>query len=227
MPNLRHLAIIPDGNRRWAKDQGLPVFEGHRQGYEQVKTIGLAALAQGIEQFTLWGFSTENWKRSEQEISFILDLFFQALTRELDFYLQHSIRLRVIGDRTAFSLSLQRAIEQAEVKTQNGTRGQFNLCMNYGGRAEIIHGIKKIMDSGLSSDQVDEQVVSSFLWTKDLLEPDLIIRTSGEQRLSGFFSWLSTYSELLFEDVYWPAFSVNNLNSCVQKFNERQRRFGA
>lgn len=227
MSELKHLAIIPDGNRRWAKQHGLTSAQGHRQGFEQVKTIGLAALELGIEHFTLWGFSTENWKRSQEEVGFLMNLLMQALTTELDFYLTHSIRLRIIGDRTGFSVPLQHAMTTAEEKTQLGTKGQFNVCVNYGGRAEIVAGVKKMIEAGVSADQIDEQSVSSYLWTHDLPEPDCIIRTSGEQRLSGFLSWLGSYSELMFVDVFWPEFSENDLKKCVEAFYARDRRFGS
>ncbi|NQV90457.1 di-trans,poly-cis-decaprenylcistransferase [Candidatus Uhrbacteria bacterium] len=223
---MKHLAIILDGNRRWAKERKLPSLEGHRKGYENVKTIGLAALDRGVEHFSVFAFSTENWKRSQEEVGYLMELLFLALTKELDFFLEHDVRLKVVGRREGLSDKIQCAIDEAETKTALGTRGQINLCINYGGRAEIVDGIKKLIAQGKTVEEIDEELVSGALWTNGIPEPDMIVRTSGEQRLSGFLTWSGVYSELMFVDQHWPAFSVEDLEECLEDFEGRQRRYG-
>lgn len=223
---MKHLAIILDGNRRWARAHNLPTLEGHRRGYENVKTIGLAALERGVEHFSVFAFSTENWKRSQEEVGYLMDLLFIALTKELDFYLEHDVRLNVIGRREGLSDRIIRAIEEVQVKTAGGTRGQFNLCMNYGGRAEIVEGVKKLIAQGVDPEAVDENLVATSLWTSDTPDPDMIVRTGGEQRLSGFLAWSGVYSELKFIDIHWPDFTIKDLDACLLGYEDRQRRFG-
>lgn len=223
---LTHLAIILDGNRRWAKAQGLPTLEGHRRGYANVKDIGLACLDRGITQFTVFAFSTENWNRSQEEVSYLMDLLHIALTVELDYYMKNNVRLKVIGRREGLSEKMLAAIEQAEQKTAGNTRGQFNLCVNYGGRAEIVDAVKSLLRSGVSADEITDEVIARHTWMAGIPDPDLIIRTSGEQRLSGFLTWSGVYSELLFLDVAWPAFTVQDLDAAVAEFASRERRFG-
>ncbi|MBU0646478.1 di-trans,poly-cis-decaprenylcistransferase [Patescibacteria group bacterium] len=223
---MKHLAIILDGNRRWAKAQGLPTFEGHRRGYDRVKEIGLAALERGIEHLTVFAFSTENWKRSEEEVGYLMDLLLKALTKDLDFYMKHQVRLKVIGRRTGLSDKIQAAIAEAEDKTKGNTAGQINLCINYGGRAELVDAVKDIVASGVNPEQVTEELISSKIWMKDIPDPDLIIRTSGEQRTSGFLTWSGTYSEILFVEKPWPDFTVEDLDAAIDNFSNRDRRFG-
>ncbi len=223
---LKHLAIILDGNRRWAKARGLPTFEGHRRGYDKVKTIGLAALERGVKFFTVFAFSTENWKRSTEEVAYLMDLIHLALTSEMDFYMKHDIRLRVIGRRAELSDRLVKAIDEAEAKTAGNIAGQVNLCINYGGRAEIVEAVKLLAADGVSADEVTEELIASKLWTRGIPDPDLIIRTSGEQRLSGFLTWSGVYSELLFIDKHWPDFDPSDLDAAIAEFDRRGRRFG-
>jgi undecaprenyl diphosphate synthase len=220
---MNHLAIILDGNRRWARERSLPTFEGHRRGYDNVKTIGLAALERGVEFFTVFAFSTENWKRSEEEVGYLMDLLVRALTKDLDFFLENGVRLKVIGRRNGLSQKVLKAIDQAEEKTADGRRGQINLCINYGGRAEIIDGVKQLIKSG---DEVTEENLTRAVWTHGIPDPDMIVRTSGEHRLSGFLTWSGVYSELKIVDSYWPDFSVDDLKECLSEYEERQRRFG-
>ncbi len=220
---MKHLAIIMDGNRRWAKSKGFPSLEGHRRGYDNVKTIGLAALERGVEFFTVYAFSIENWKRSEEEVGYLMDLLLRALTKDLSFFIEHDVRLKVIGRREGLSEKIVTAIDDAEQKTSHGKAGQINLCVNYGGRAEIIDGVKKVIENG---QEVTEENVSSAIWGSDMPEPDMIVRTSGEKRLSGFLTWTGVYSELKFIDKMWPDFSVEELEECIEEFGRRQRRFG-
>lgn len=220
---MKHLAIIIDGNRRWAREKGLPTLEGHRRGYDNVKTIGLAALERGVEFFTVYAFSTENWKRSEEEVGYLMDLLLKALTKDLDFFLKHDVRLKVVGRREGLSEKIIAAIEKAEQTTASGKRGQINLCVNYGGRAEIVDGVKALIDSGA---EVTEENLSQELWSQSIPDADMIVRTSGERRLSGFLTWSGVYSELKFVEKNWPDFSEEDLQACLKDFENRQRRFG-
>ncbi len=224
MKRLKHLAIILDGNRRWAKKRGASTAEGHREGYENVKRIGLAALERGIEHFSVFAFSTENWKRSKEEVSHLMGLLVFALTKEIDFYMKHNVRLVVVGSKKGLSKKVVVAIEDAQKKTSKNTAGQFNLCVNYGGRSEIIEGVNTLLEEKIEN--VTEKQLSKQLWTDQIPDPDLIVRTSGEKRLSGFLTWSGVYSELKFLDVLWPDFSLSDLDECLEDFQARQRRFG-
>lgn len=223
---IKHLAIILDGNRRWARERGLPTLEGHRRGYDNVKAIGLAALDRGIEQLTVFAFSTENWKRSEEEVGYLMDLLHLALTSELDFYMKNDVRLRVVGSREGLSEKLVAAIDAAERQTAGNARGQLNICVNYGGRLEIVDAVKRIVAEGTRPEDVTEELVSARVWTAGIPDPDLIIRTSGEERLSGFLAWSGVYAELLFVDAYWPDFDETHLDAAIEEFARRERRFG-
>ena len=224
--SVRHLAIILDGNRRWAKGRGLPTLEGHRRGYDNVKTIGLAALDRGIDHLSVFAFSTENWSRSAEEVGYLMDLLHHALTSEVGFYIEERIRLRIIGRREGLSDKLVAAIDDAEKRTSEGDRGQLNLCINYGGRAEIVDAMKRIAAEGRRPDEITEELLSASMWTAGIPEPDLIIRTSGEQRLSGFLTWSGVYSELLFVEKHWPDFDEKDLDAALEEYARRERRYG-
>ncbi len=226
MSQIKHLGIIMDGNRRWAKEQGLAPTEGHTAGYEKFKQIGDWCLDQGIEYLTVYAFSTENWKRQATEVNFLMTLFKKALSDELDYYLKKDVKLNILGDKTAFSPELQALIQQAEDKTKNGRRGTLNLAINYGGRAEIVTAIKRIIQDKKAIDQIDEDLVASYLYTAGQPDPDLIIRTSGEQRTSGFLTWQGVYSELYFLNKHWPAVTTQDLKQAVDNYAKRHRRFG-
>ncbi len=223
---LKHLAIVLDGNRRWARAQGLPTLEGHRRGYDNVKTIGVAALARGIEHFTVFAFSTENWKRSAEEVAYLMDLLYLLLTTEIDFLKKHNVRLKVIGRREGLSEKIQRAIVDIETTTAGHTGGQFNVCINYGGRAEIVDAVKQIVSEGHRPEEITEELIASKIWMQGIPDVDLWIRTSGEQRLSGFLTWSSVYAELLFVPEHWPAFTEQDLDAAIAEFHDRERRFG-
>ena len=224
--SINHLAIILDGNRRWARAQGLPTVEGHRQGYDRVKEVGDWCLARGIKYLTVYAFSTENWKRGKEEVGYLMDLLHRALTKEISYYMKRNIRLQVIGRRRELSDKLIKAIDEAEAKTKGNTAGQVNLCINYGGRAEILEGVQKLIESGVAASEVTEELFADQLWTAGLPDPELIIRTSGEHRLSGFLTWSGVYSELLFIDKHWPDFSEPDLDQAIEWFAGRSRRFG-
>lgn len=226
MAELKHLGIIMDGNRRWAKEHLLPSFEGHRRGYDKTKEIGDLCLAKGIKTLTLYAFSTENWTRAVDEVNYLMDLLYKVVTSEIPTYNKKGIRLKIIGSREKLSEKLIKAIEQAEEETKNNDKGTLNLAINYGGRLEIVEAIKKAVKSGVNIENLTEEDISKNLWTAGQNDPDLIIRTSGEQRLSGFLTWQSVYSELYFIKKHWPEFSEEDLDGAIDEFNKRCRRFG-
>jgi len=226
MPELNHLAIILDGNRRWAKENGLPSFEGHRRGYNKMKEVGEWCIARGIKTFTVYAFSTENWHRTPEEVDYLMNLLHQALTKEINEFNRRGIRLRVIGSRDRLSEKMKQEADFAENETKNNTRGTLNICLNYGGRLEIVEAVRTIISRGVKSEEIDEKMISENIWLAGQSDPDLIIRTSGEQRLSGFLTWESVYSELLFVKCHWPAFSEQDLDEAIAEFHRRHRRFG-
>lgn len=223
---VNHLAIIMDGNRRWAKEQGLPSLEGHRAGYERLKQVGDWCLERNIKILTVYAFSTENWKRTQDEVGFLMDLIECALTKELDHFQSRGVRLRVIGRREGLRSSVIRAIEEAERATAKNDRVTLCLCLNYGGRTEMVDAIQSIARDGLKPEDIDEQAISQRLYWSNMPDPDLIIRTSGEERLSNFLMWQSVYSELFWCKHHWPEFSQQDLDEALQVFADRQRRYG-
>ncbi len=226
MPELKHLAIIMDGNRRWAKKNNLPSFEGHRRGYEKMKEVGKWCIDRNITTLTVYAFSIENWNRNESEINYLMDLLYKALTVEIEEFNKYNIKLKIIGTREKLSEKLIKAIVAAEEKTKNNNKGTLNICLNYGGRLEIVEAVKKIISQKIPINQITEKTISENIWLAGQNDPDLIIRTSGEQRLSGFLTWESVYSEFLFLDKYWPDFSESDLDEAIKDYNNRQRRFG-
>lgn len=223
---LKHLGIILDGNRRWAKSNGLPTLEGHRRGYEKIKKVGEWCLEEGIDILTVYAFSTENWNRSKEEINYLMGLLKKGLTKEADYFKSKNIRVKIIGRISDLSKELQKAIKNIEDQTKSCTKGLLNIAISYGGRVEITEAVQKIIEEKIPSEQVTEKTISDRLYTTGLPDADLIIRTSGEQRLSGFLTWQSYYSELYFTPVPWPAFSKEDLKEAIDWFYGRNRRFG-
>jgi undecaprenyl diphosphate synthase len=233
MDNLKHIGFIMDGNRRWAREKGLPTLEGHRAGYDLVKKIGPWCLARGVKFVTLFAFSTENWKRTQDEVGYLMDLLMSAVTRDLEFFMKDNFRLKVIGRRSDLSEKLQQAIAEAEEKTRNNTAGTMQLAISYGGRDEIVRAAQKAAisfchsrESGNPETAITEEAISNHLDTDGIPDPDLIIRTSGEQRLSGFLLWQSAYSELLFLEKHWPDFNESDLDAAIDWYANRERRYG-
>lgn len=220
-----HLGIILDGNRRWAKEKGLPVFEGHRRGLDTAKKIINCANNKGVNILTLFVFSNENWKRSKTEVSYLMKLLGQALDKKnIEEFHKQGIRVKVIGQREKLPLDLQKKIKETEELTRNNEGMVLNFALSYGGRAEIVEAIKKIIKSKINPDKITEDVISENLWTSDL---DLIIRTGKEQRISNFLIWQAAYSELYFCKKYWPEFGEKDLDEAFLDYANRQRRFGA
>ena len=232
IPNLpTHIAIIMDGNRRWAKLQGKPAGFGHKEGAKTLEKIVRYANQIGLKYITVYAFSTENWKRSEEEVSGLMLL----LQNYLDEYAKRAdtenIRVKVIGDITALAKGLQNSINKCIERTKNNTGVTFSIALNYGGRTEIKDAIKNIAkdlkEEKIKEEEIDEDLINKYLYTRDIPDPDLIIRTSGEQRLSGFLAWQSTYSELYFTTKNWPDFSEKDLDDAIEEYNKRTRKFGA
>jgi len=219
-----HLGIIIDGNRRWARERGLPAFEGHRQGLEKVKKAVVWVKNRGIKILTLFVFSTENWKRSKTEVDFLMRLLGQAFNKKnIQSIHKEGIKIRVIGQRERLPKNLQKTIKDIEELTENNKGMVLNFALSYGGRAEIAEAIKKLIGKKISSEKITEDVISQNLWTSDL---DLIIRTGKEQRISNFLIWQAAYSELYFCKKYWPAFTEKDLDEALADYDRRQRRFG-
>lgn len=224
---IRHLGIIMDGNRHWAQAHGLPTMEGHRRGYAQLKNVGDWCINRGIEVLTVYAFSTENWQRSKKEVTYLMRLFELALSRDLNELHRKNMRIAVIGRIAGLPQRLQQRIKQAVAKTKNNTRGTLQLALNYGGRAEIVDAVKKIVGTARRASKITEESISQALYTAHQPDPDLIIRTSGELRTSGFLAWQGAYSELYFTKKYWPEFTEADLDQALNEYSRRQRRFGS
>lgn len=226
----RHIAIIMDGNGRWAQQRGLMRHAGHKAGVKTVRSSVEQSVKHGIEVLTLFAFSSENWKRPKKEVSLLMDLFMVALQREVKRLKRNNVRLRIIGDRSAFSEKLQQRISVAEAETAGNDGLVLQIAANYGGRWDITQAVRRIaarVASGqLQPDHIDEDLISSELSFKDLPDPDLFIRTGGEQRISNFMLWQSAYTELYFTDAYWPEFDAEAFDQAIAFYSSRQRRFG-
>jgi len=218
-----HLGIIIDGNRRWAREKGLPAFEGHRKGLAKVKELIKWSKERGVKILTLFVFSTENWKRAKREVNFLMKLVESAIADNLKELHKEGIKVRIIGQKERLPKFLQETIRKTEELTKNNKGMVLNFALSYGGRAEIAEAIKKIIEKKIPPEKITENVISQNLWTSDL---DLIIRTGQEQRISNFLIWQAAYSELYFCKKYWPAFTETDLDEALADYAQRQRRFG-
>lgn len=225
-----HIGIIMDGNGRWAKKRKMVRSFGHKAGAKVFRKITKYCSNIGVKYLTVYAFSTENWKRPESEINFLMDLFEQYLNECINDFKDENIKVNFIGDKTKFSEKLQKLILEVENTSQKSTGMTLNIAMNYGGRAEIVKAVKdiakKVSTGKISIDEIDEDLISQNLYTKFQPDPDLIIRPSGEFRLSNFLTWQSVYSELLFMDILWPDFTEKDLDAAILEYNKRNRRFG-
>lgn len=221
-----HLGLILDGNRRWAKSQGLPRLEGHRRGYENLKTIGKSCLERGVQYVSAYVFSTENWDRSQEEVTYLMKLLLWVATKEVEELHRAGIRVRFVGSRERLSDKIIKALDAAEAKTRDNTGGTLALCLNYGGHQELVEATRAIVASGMSPAEIDAGTIAGNLYAPDIPPIDFIIRTSGEQRLSNFMLWRAAYSELYFADVHWPAFDVAALDKALAEYATRTRRYG-
>lgn len=222
-----HVGLILDGNRRWAKAKGLPTFEGHKQGYENLKTITKAAINRGVKYVSAYIFSKENWSRTPDEIKFLMDLALFLLNKDITELNKENIRVVCIGSRERLSPKLVKAIEKAEESTKNNTKGTLALCFNYGGREEVADAVKKIIDQRIARQDIDDDTLGQFVYHPEVPDVDFLIRTSGEQRLSGYMLYRISYAELYFTAKHWPDFTVNDLDEALGEYANRQRRYGA
>ncbi len=230
-PPPRHVAIIMDGNGRWAKARGMPRTAGHRRGVEAVREVSRGAAELGISHLTLFGFSTENWKRPAEEVGFLMGLLRQYLRHELGGLVKDGARLRVLGSREGLAADIVELISIAEERTRANTRINVSIALNYGGRAEIAAAARRLAQAAKSGaidpDGIDEAQFARELTTHDLPDPDLLIRTSGEQRISNFLLWQCAYAELMFVDTLWPDFGKPELAAAIEQYHGRERRYGA
>lgn len=222
----QHIAIIMDGNRRWAKKRGLPSIQGHRAGFERFKKIADHCWKLGVKILTVFAFSSENWQRSKKEVSYLMKLLERGLRKEKDSLMKNNVRLNIIGQIEKLPEKLKKLVYQTMEETKNNKKGILNVAISYEGRQEIIEAVKKIIKERITSEKIDEKIFSQYLYTAGQNDPDLLIRTSGEYRLSGFLLWQTTYSELYFSPKFWPDFSEKDLEEAIQEFQNRQRRFG-
>jgi undecaprenyl diphosphate synthase len=222
----RHVAIIMDGNRRWAKTRGLPDFEGHAAGMEAVRGLLQHAVRRGLPMLTLYAFSRENWARTDEEVSGLFDLLGRAIASETDELAEQGVRVRVLGRMDELPQETRTAIEDAVARTASGTRLGLNIAWNYAGRTEIVDAVRRLIEAGVPADQVDERAFSAALYTAGLPDPDLVIRTGGEQRISNFLIWQAAYAELVFTDCLWPDFGPEAFDAALLEFARRSRRFG-
>lgn len=227
MATPSHIGIIIDGNRRWAKARKRPTLVGHRAGLRNVKIVARAAFRQGVKIVTIFAFSTENWQRDQKEVDYLIKLFTTLVKTEIKELIKNDIKVRFFGRAGDFPASMRQAMKEAAKLSSKGKSGQLNVCLSYGGRDEIVRAVKKIIKSGLPAQEIDEEIISRSLDTAYLPDPDLIIRTSGEQRLSGFLTWQSVYSELYFSPKFWPDFGPDDLAAAIFEYKRRCRRFGA
>jgi undecaprenyl diphosphate synthase len=228
VPN--HVAIIMDGNGRWAKQRKLPRIKGHYQGMQTIKKITKEASDLGIKYLTLYAFSTENWTRPKNEVNYIMNLPVNFLKTFLPELIENNVKVETIGFLKELPKATLEAIDKAKEKTKTNTGLKLIFAINYGGRAEIVHSVKsiyeKLSSEGSSSDQITEQMINEYLMTHSYPDPDLLIRTSGEQRISNFLIWQVSYSEFIFNEKFWPDFDKEELINCIKIYQSRQRRFG-
>lgn len=222
----QHLAIIMDGNGRWAEKHFLPRLAGHQAGTENLREIIKACVEFGVKYLTVYAFSTENWKRSPDEVSGLLKILAESLEKELGELHKQGVQLRHIGRLERLNVELSKKIREAMELTKNNQRLVLNIAWNYGGRDEIVYAVEQIIKEGIKSNEVNEENINHHLFTANLPDPDLVIRTSGEMRTSNFLLWQTAYSEWYFTPVLWPDFKKPELEKAIQAYNQRERRFG-
>jgi undecaprenyl diphosphate synthase len=226
----RHVAIIMDGNGRWAKARGLPRALGHKEGVEALRRAVEASRDLGLTHLSVYAFSTENWNRPQTEIDALFDLLRVFVKRDLARLHKDGVRIRIVGSREGLNTDILGLIDEAIELTKSNTRLNLNIAFNYGGRGEIVAAVKDIaravQDGRLVPDQIDEAMISRMIWTADSPDPDLVIRTSGELRLSNFLLWSGAYAELMFMDLWWPDFNKESLEKAIDAYRRRDRRFG-
>jgi undecaprenyl diphosphate synthase len=222
-----HVGYILDGNRRWARQHSVPEYDGHLAGYNALREVIEASFEQGVQFVSIYAFSTENWKRDKQEVSNLMKLAARAIKSDLKRFIEKGICVRFLGRREGISGRLLDAIDKAEQATRFLTKGTVLICFNYGGQQEIVDAARKCVEDGLTSEEITEEAITSRLYAADAPPIDIIVRSSGEQRLSNFMIWRAAYSELLFIEKYWPDMTKQDVADIIEEYNRRQRRFGA
>jgi undecaprenyl diphosphate synthase len=222
----RHVGYIIDGNRRWAKSHGIPTYEGHLAGYNALKEIAIETHDRGVEFVSAYVFSTENWKRSADEVKKLMNLVLKLISSDLPEFQTRNIRLRIAGTREGVSPKILKAIDKAEAETAHNTGGTFLLCFNYGGQLEIVDAVKAIINESVAAHEVDEKMIAEHLYTPEVPPLDVVVRTSGEQRLSNFMLWRTAYSEFVFLEKNWPDMTKDDVTFIMNEYTHRQRRVG-
>lgn len=222
----KHVGYIIDGNRRWAKMHGLPTYEGHLAGYNALKDIAFATLDAGVEYMSIYIFSTENWKRSQEEVSKLMNLILRLFTTDASIFTEKNIRLKVLGMRDGLDDKILKAMDALEEKSKNNTAGTLAICLNYGGQREIVDAVKKIVQLGVDAADINEDLIAEHLYGGEVPPVDVIVRTSGEKRLSNFMLWRAAYSELIFLDKMWPEMTNDDVDAIIEEYTRRHRRFG-
>lgn len=221
--SVQCIGVILDGNRRWAKERGLPTLEGHRRGFENLKSCARWVRDRHIPHLAVFAFSTENWNRSEEEVSYLMDIFRTAIDDSANELGKENIRVRFIGERARFSDDMQEGMRAAEEKTKTNTGMTLWVCLSYGARAEIVSAVEALCAANVS---VSEETLRAHFWSAEMPDPDIIIRTGGAQRLSNFLLWQAAYSELFFLEPHWPDFDEKSLDGVLSEFADRERRMG-
>lgn len=221
---LKHIAVIMDGNRRWAKERNLPSMVGHKKGVDALKATMRACDDFGVKYLTVYAFSTENWNRKPEEVEFLMNLLGETLKNQLAEMHENNVVISFIGDTTKLSAKLQEILHNAVEVTKNNTGVNLQIAFNYGARAEIVHALQKIVDSGKK--EITEDLITGNLYTASIPDPDLLIRTGGEKRISNFLLWQAAYSEILVVQKFWPEFGKEELAEAIIEFQNRQRRYG-
>jgi undecaprenyl diphosphate synthase len=222
-----HIGFIMDGNRRWAKERNLPTLEGHRAGlYDALIPLLDACMDRGVKYVTVYAFSTENWDRSKDEIDYLIGLMEDVFTKQIEKMQEKGVRINVIGRITDYPEKTQKLAHEAMERTKDNDKVIFNIALSYGGRDEIVTATRKIIEAGLKPEEVTEERFKEYIFEAGQPDPDVIVRTSGEYRLSGFMLWQSAYAELYFTNVFWPDFNADELDKVIAEYNHRERRFG-
>ncbi len=225
-PIPTHLGFIIDGNRRWAKQHGLPSYEGHLAGYNALKDVLYETVDRGVKYASVYAFSTENWKRAEEEVGYLMKLTLRMVKSDLHEFIERGIRFRHLGSKVGLPDKVAKAFEEAEEKTKHLTNGTVCACFNYGGQREIVEATRRCIEDGLTPDEVTEEAITARLYAPEVPPVDMMVRTSGEQRISNFMLWRIAYSELMFLDKLWPAMTKEDVTSIIEEYGRRNRRFG-
>jgi undecaprenyl diphosphate synthase len=220
----QHIAIIMDGNGRWAKKRGLPRIAGHREGAESVRAVLRACAEFGVKYLTLYAFSTENWRRPQEEVNFLMELFSQTIDREIDELMENRVKLNFLGRLSKFSPKLQKKMNEAMERTRKNDRVTLNVMVNYGGRAELVDAVQEIINEGRKT--IDEGAIQQHLYTRGMPDPDLLIRTASEMRVSNFLLWQIAYAEIYVTPILWPEFRKEQLGEAIDDYQKRVRKFG-